>query len=333
MARVVSGIQPTGTIHLGNYLGMIRPALDLALEHEAYYFVADYHALNAGPDPDRLRTASVGVSATLLALGLDPAQTVLYRQSDVPEVCELTQILAAVTAKGLLNRAHAYKAAVAANEQRGLDPDVGVNLGLYGYPLLMAADILAPAGELVPVGFDQKQHLEIARGIAGAFNGRYGDVLVVPDPHIDVATMTVPGTDGRKMSKSYGNTIPILAPPDDIRSAVASIVTDSRPVHASKDPHTDVLFRLFSLVADPAESAALADHYRAGGVRYGKVKRRLADLLVDRFERPRARFLELSNEAVELDRILAAGAERARDSCSRTLRAVKRAIGLPTRAA
>lgn len=328
MARIVTGIKPTGAPHLGNYLGMIEPALLLASEHDAYYFIADYHALNTGPDPDALRRRSFEVAATFLALGLDPDRSTLYRQSQTPAIFELAQILAAVTPKGLLNRAHAYKAAVADNRGREEDDDVGVNMGLYTYPLLMAADILGPAGDRVPVGADQKQHLEITRDIAETFNARYGPTLTAPDPVIDERVMTVPGTDGRKMSKTYGNTVPIFGDPDTIRAAVMGIVTDSRAVEDRKDPQQDVTFRLFELVGDPAAVAQLRNRYLTGGLRYVDAKTELTDRLIQRFEPARAQYEYLLANPAEVEEVLAAGAQRARQRTDETLAEVKSAVGV-----
>lgn len=328
MTTIVSGIKPTGTPHLGNHLGMIRPALELAEVHDAYYFVADYHALNTGPDPDALRRRSRDLAATLLALGLDPQRTALYRQSDVPEVCELALILAAVTGKGLLNRAHAYKSAVDDNLRRRVGPDGGINVGLFTYPLLMAADILLPGADAVPVGLDQKQHVEITRDIAVAFNHRYGEVLTVPRPLIDGATMTVPGTDGRKMSKSYGNVVPVLGPPEELRRAVMGIVTDSRRVDEPKDPEHDVVFQLFRLVAPPSAVEDLRARYLAPGLRYADAKRELVDVLEATFREPRERYLELRDDPTTVDEVLASGAGRARDRGRRILDVVRTAAGL-----
>ena len=237
--RTITGIKPTGRPHLGNYLGMIRPALELARTSEALCFIADYHALTAVPPPETIRAGVLDLAATLIAFGLDPERTVLYRQSDVPEICELTWILGCVCPKGLLNRAHAYKAAVQENVAAGRDRDQGVGMGLFNYPILMAADILSHRADLVPVGSDQRQHVEIARDLAESFNRRYGPVLVVPEPAVDDRVMTIPGIDGRKMSKSYGNQITLCATPDEIRRQVSRIVTDSRSPSEPKDPDTD----------------------------------------------------------------------------------------------
>lgn len=328
MTTVVTGIKPTGTPHLGNYLGMIRPALRLAEQHRAYYFIADFHALNSHPDPTDLRRHTLEAAATFLALGLDPGRTTLYRQSDVPEVFELTQALACVTPKGLMNRAHAYKATVDANRRRGLDDDIGVNMGLYTYPLLMAADILAPRADVVPVGRDQQQHLDITRDIATGFNSRYGAVLRVPAAAVDDRTMTVPGTDGRKMSKSYDNVIPILADADVVGRAVMSIVTDSRPVEEPKDPAGDTIFQLFELVGDAPAVEELRDRFLAGGLRYTDAKRQLADVVIAHFREPRRRYAELMARPMDVDETLAAGAARVRERTAGTLGLVRAAVGL-----
>lgn len=328
MTRIVTGIKPTGTPHLGNYLGMLEPALRLARDHEACLFVADYHALNTAPDPATLGRRSFETAATCLALGLDPARSALYLQSAVPATTELAQILAAVTPKGLLNRAHAYKAAVADNRDRGADEDVGVNMGLFTYPLLMAADILAPGGELVPVGADQQQHLDITRDIATAFNARYGPTLAVPEAAVDGRVAVVPGTDSRKMSKSHANTIPVLGVPDAVRSAVMGIVTDSRAIEEPKDPERDITFRLFELVAPRDAVADLRERYLAGGLRYVDAKRLLVDVVIERFAEARARFAELTADPATVDDVLERGAERVRTRVEETLGRVRQAVGV-----
>ena len=328
MARIVTGIKPTGDPHLGNYLGMIRPALELAAEHDAYYFIADYHALNTAPDPDEVHHRSVAAAATLLALGLDPSRTALYRQSDVPEVFELTALLATVTPKGLLNRAHAYKGAVDANRRSGRSVDAGVNMGLFTYPLLMAADILAPAADVVPVGNDQRQHLDITRDVASAFNARTGPVFTVPEACVDERAQVVAGTDGRKMSKSYDNTLPVLAPTDVLRKAVMGIVTDSSPVEAVKDPEQDTVFKLFELIAPPDEVEGLRRRYLEGGVGYGEAKGLLLEVLVETFAAARERYKDILAAPGEIARILATGAQQARERSSTTLDCAREAIGI-----
>ena len=328
MQRIVTGIKPTGTPHLGNYLGMIRPALELAEHHDAYYFVADCHALNTAPRPADVQHHTRVVAATLLALGLDPNRTALYRQSDVPEVFMLAVLLAAVTPKGLLNRAHAYKAAVDSNRRGGESPDHGINMGLFTYPLLMAADILGPAADLVPTGRDQRQHLDITRDIAGAFNAQVGPVLTVPDGCVDERAHTVVGTDGRKMSKSYSNTIPILARPEQLRTAVMRIVTDSTPLAAPKDPDRDATFQLYALVAPPAYVDTLRERYLAGRIGYGEAKQRLLEVLVDVFAGPRQRFAAHMADQATLTDVLEDGARRTRRLASETLERAREAVGI-----
>ena len=325
MDIALTGITPTGAPHLGNYLGMLRPALALARDYEALYFVSDYHAVIRVRDGATIDRHVRDVAATWLAFSLDPERCALYRQSDVPEVCELAWLLGCVTPKGLLNRAHAYKAAVDANDAAGREPDDGVSAGLYGYPLLMAADILGPGAAVVPVGLDQRQHVEIARDVAEAFNRGHGPILRVPEPLIDSAVQTIPGLDGRKMSKSYGNVIPLLADPAEIRRTVMRIVTDSRRPDEPKDPETDPIFALYRHVAPPADVAAMCDEYRRGGLGYGEAKKRLADALEDLVREPRRRHRELLADPAELDRVLGSGAARARERVTATVERVREA--------
>jgi tryptophanyl-tRNA synthetase len=328
MAISLTGIRPTGVPHLGNYLGMFRPALRLARDHEALCFVADLHALIDVRDPSVVRERTREIAAMWLAFELDPSSAALYRQSDVPEICEVQWLLAPVTAKGLLNRAHAYKAAVAANVDGSRDPDAGVSAGLYGYPLLMAADILAPRADVVPVGRDQGQHVEIAREVARAFNGAYGDVLAMPRAAVDPAVMTVPGLDGRKMSKSYGNVIGVFAPPDDLRASVMRIVTDSRRPEEPKDPDGDTVFLLYREFASEDDVRAMRERYLAGGLGYGEAKQALFEALDAALRGPRERFRALMADRGELERVLAAGASRARELATVTLERMRAAVGL-----
>jgi tryptophanyl-tRNA synthetase len=326
MPRTFTGIKPTGRPHLGNYLGMIRPALDLARSGDALICVVDYHALTITPDPDQMRRAVLDLTATLIACGVDPERSILYRQSDMPEVCELTWILGCTCAKGLLNRAHAYKAATAANVALGREPDHGVNMGLFGYPLLMAADILIHRAEAVPVGRDQSQHVEIARDVAESFNRIYGPVLLVPELVVDERVMTIPGLDGRKMSKSYGNQIALSATPDEIRRRVARIVTDSRPPSEPKEP--DTILSLYRSVAPEADAHDLERRYRAGGVGYGEAKALLTEA-IERVVAPiRERHVELMADPAGLRDVLARGAQRARASAAPALQAVREATGM-----
>ena len=326
MPRTFTGIKPTGRPHLGNYLGMIRPALELARSGEALHCIVDYHALTITPEPAQLRDRVLDLAATLIACGLDTERTILYRQSDLPETCELAWILGCACPKGLLNRAHAYKAAVAANLASGREADHGVNAGLFSYPVLMAADILIHRAEAVPVGRDQRQHVEIARDLAESFNRIYGPVLVVPEVVVDEQVMTIPGIDGRKMSKSYGNQIPLAAGPDEIRRLVSQIVTDSRSPSEPKEP--DTILQLYRNVAPEADARDLDRRYRAGGVGYAEAKAMLADA-IDRLLAPtRQRHAELMADPQGIRDVLARGAARARASAAPTLRAVRAATGL-----
>lgn len=324
----LTGFKPTGTAHLGNYLGMIRPALELVRSYDAYYFVADEHALTTVHDAPKMRDLSYEIAATYLALGLDPERSVLYRQSDVPETFELTWILSCVTPKGLLNRAHAYKAIVDENEAAGRTTDDGVSMGLYNYPVLMAADILIVDANVVPVGADQKQHVEITRDVAETFNRTFGEALVVPEPHISEDVATIAGLDGRKMSASYGNTIPVFMDPKAQRKLVMKIVTDSRAPEDPKDPQTDNLFQIFVHFGSAEDVETVRKRYLEGGIGYGEVKAMLADALESTFGAARERFEELMADRAQIDAILSDGASRVRPVASATLRRVKDAVGL-----
>lgn len=325
MPRIVTGIKPTGLPHLGNYLGMIRPTLRLAQSGETLCFIADYHALTTVPAPQVIRDASLDLAATLIAFGLDPGRSILYRQSDVPEICELTWILGCVAQKGLLNRAHAYKAAVQANTAAGRDPDHGVGMGLFSYPVLMAADVLIHHAGLVPVGSDQRQHVEIARDLAESFNRAFGPVLTVPEAAIDAEVMTIPGLDGRKMSKSYGNQLTLRASAEEIRRWVSRIVTDSRLPSQPKEP--DTLLALYGQVATAAEAADLTRRYRDGGVGYAEAKALLAAAIEREIGPARQRHAQLMADPAGLRQTLADGAAQARTSAAATLEAVRAATG------
>lgn len=328
MKTAVTGIKPTGVPHLGNYLGMYRPALELARDHLAFYFIADYHALTVEAPPELRLELSHQVAATSLALGLDPSRAVLYRQSDLPEVCELSWILACVTPKGLLNRAHAYKAARDANLASGRDADLGVNVGLFNYPVLMAADVLILRANAVPVGQDQQQHLEILRDIAAAFNRRYGRILSLPKAVIDARAATIPGLDGRKMSKSYGNVIPIFSEPPELRRLVMQIRTNSRVPAEPKDPGTDPVFSLYRHLADADAVGGLRQRYEAGGVGYAEAKELLVEALEDALGEPRRRYREVRRDSALLEAVLSEGAAQARERAVPLLRAVRQAVGL-----
>jgi len=318
--RVLSGIQPSGRLHVGNYFGAMRQHLQLQAEHEGFYFIADYHALTSNPAPEALAQHSLDVAMDYMALGLDTGKTVFWRQSDVPEVTELTWLLSCVTPLGLLQRCVSYKDKVA----QGLSP----NHGLFAYPVLQAADILIYQSNLVPVGADQKQHIEVTRDIAMRFNNTYGETFVIPEEHIIESVAVVPGTDGRKMSKSYGNTIEIFEPEKAVKKKIMRIVTDSTPVEDPKDPDKCNVFALLRLVASPEELAEWDQRYRNGGMGYGDAKKRLAELTVDYFKPYRDKRAELENDPGAVKAMLKDGAERARAIAAQTLAQARRVVGL-----
>jgi len=321
--RVLSGIQPSGRLHIGNYFGAMRQHLQLQAQHDGFYFIADYHALTSNPSPQDVARHTIDVALDYLALGLDPAKTVFWRQSDVPEVTELTWLLSCVTPMGLLHRCVSYKDKVA----QGLSP----NHGLFAYPVLQAADILIFKSHLVPVGADQKQHIEITRDIAQRFNQAYGEVFVIPQDHILESVAVVPGVDGRKMSKSYGNTIEIFESEKTCKSKIMKIVTDSTPVEAPKDPARCNVFALLKLVASPEELAQWEGRYRSGGMGYGEVKKRLAELVIEYFRPYRQRRAELEQNPDHVRQVLRNGAQRARAVATQTLAEVRQAVGLGPR--
>lgn len=324
----LTGIKPTGTPHLGNYLGAIKPALDLVEEYKAFYFIADYHGLTTIRDKQEMKQHTYEVAATWLALGLDPEEVVFYRQSDIPEVFELTWVLSCFTGKGWLNRAHAYKSIVENNIEAGNEPDDGVNAGLYNYPILMAADIILFNTDVVPVGQDQRQHIEMARDMANAFNYVYGDTLVPPEAAILENVATVSGLDGRKMSKSYGNTIEIFASSKQLRKQVMRIVTDSKTPEEPKNPDENNIFNIYKHFATPEMIAENRKKYTEGGVGYGDLKQELFELLDRTFEAPRERYNQLMANRKEIDAILEKGADVARKIAARTLSKVRRKIGI-----
>lgn len=324
----LSGIKPTGTPHLGNYLGMIRPALEMVKNYQALYFVADYHALTTVREGKELRRMSYDIAATLLALGLDPDEVVFFRQSDIPELFELTWILSCYTPKGLLNRAHAYKAALDRNIETGRDPDAGINSGLFTYPVLMAADILLYGSHVVPVGQDQKQHVEITRDIATAFNHHYGDLLVVPEAVIQEEVASIPGIDGRKMSKSYDNVIPIFASSKQLHKCVMRIMTDSSRPEDPKDPEKDNVFSIYRYFAAPDQVELVRQRYLKGGLAYSEIKDHLYLLLENHFSEARDRYNAYMADQDRLEKILLVGAERARTIGSKIMRKVRRAVGV-----
>ncbi len=320
--RILTGIQSTGTPHLGNLLGAILPALSMgsAQGNEAFLFIADLHSFTTVREPQVLRDNTYAVAAAWLACGLDVEKVTFYRQSDVPEVTELAWYMGCLTPYPMLANAHSFKDKSANVSQ--------VNGGLFYYPVLMAADILLYDTDIVPVGKDQKQHVEITRDIASAFNRAYGeDTLVMPTARIDEQLMTIPGTDGRKMSKSYGNTINIFLPEKELKKQVMGIVTDSKALEDPKDPGTDRVFQLYQLLADPGATEAMRGNYLRGGYGYGHAKKELLDLLLSQFAKERDTFQRLINDRAELDKQLAIGAAKARAIASRTLGRVRERAG------
>jgi len=318
--RILSGFQPSGTLHLGNYFGAMLPNLEFQKLGESYLFIADYHALTTSPEPEALRQRVFDVALDFLACGLDAEHTVFFRQSDVPEVTELMWILNTITTVGFLERAHSYKDKIA----KGFMP----NAGLFTYPVLMAADILLYQSDLVPVGKDQKQHLEITRDLAIRFNERYGEVFTVPDGHIAENVAVIPGLDGQKMSKSYNNTIPLFGAPKAIRKLVMSIVTDSKGLEDVKDPDTCNVAKLYKLIASPEQYTELCSKYRAGNYGYGHAKQALFEAIDAYFGPMRAKREEFAKDPGEVWNILNKGAEKARATAAVTMEKVRKAVGL-----
>lgn len=318
--RILSGIQPSGILHIGNYFGMMRPAIALQAEGEALYFIANYHALTSLRDPAALRENSRRVALDFLACGLDPERAALFLQSDVPQVAELAWILSTVTPVSRLELAHSYKDKIA----RGM----AANAGLFSYPVLMAADILIYDSDVVPVGKDQKQHIEITRDLATRMNESYGEILKLPEPRIQERTQTVPGLEGQKMSKSYGNTIDIFAEEKEMRKRVMSIVTDSTPVEAPKNPEGSTILKLYSLVATPEEAGAMREAFAKGGTGYGDFKKQLFVRLWEYFAPMRERREAILAQPDYIDEVLAKGAEKANAIADVVMARVRRAIGL-----
>ncbi|MDR0538891.1 MAG: tryptophan--tRNA ligase [Spirochaetaceae bacterium] len=325
----LTGIKPTGMLHIGNYFGAIKPALELAALYDARYFIADYHALNQVKDAAELRNAIRHIAAGWLASGLDPQKVIFYRQSLVPETFELSTMLMAFTSKGLMNRAHAYKAAVSANTARGEDADAGINMGLFTYPVLMAADILLFDADFVPVGRDQTQHVEMARDIAETLNHNYHETLLVPpQAFVQENAAIVPGIDGRKMSKSYGNVIPLFSTEKELRKLIMRIVTNSQGVDEPKDPDSSQIFLIYRYFAAPDEVKTFEGRYRAGGMGWGDAKEELFRVVNRELSPIRARYEALMAEPAQIDRILAEGSEKARFIAARTIRRLRKAAGM-----
>jgi len=328
--RVLTGITTTGTPHLGNYVGAIRPAIAASrrADVESFYFLADYHALVKCDDPARVQQSTLEIAATWLACGLDPEKVFFYRQSDIAEIPELTWLLTCVTAKGLLNRAHAYKAAVDQNRAANEDDDAAITAGLYMYPVLMAADILMFNANQVPVGRDQVQHIEIARDIAQRFNHIYGaDYFALPEASIEENVATLPGTDGRKMSKSYNNTIPLWLPAKELKKAILGIVTDSRAPGEAKDPENSNLFAIYQAFASADETAAMRKAF-ADGIAWGDAKQKLFERLDAELAPARERYDALVARPQEIEDRLLAGAKKARERSRAFIEKLRWAVGV-----
>lgn len=319
MKRVLSGIQPSGQLHIGNYFGMMSRMIQYQEQHELYCFIVDYHALTTINDRKRLETSTLNAAMDFLALGLDPDKSIFWIQSDVPQVTELTWLLSTVTGMGLLERATSYKDKIV----RGIAP----NVGLFSYPILMAADILCFGGDIVPVGKDQKQHLEMTRDIAQRFNKIYGDVFVVPDADINQSLQLIPGIDGQKMSKSYGNDIPIFADEKIIRKKIMSITTDSTPIDEPKNKNTP-LFQIYSLFLNKDEKKELESRFDNSGLRYGDVKKELADKIITYFKPYREKREYLENHKDHVLKVLKDGAQKATVEADKYLTKARTAMGL-----
>jgi tryptophanyl-tRNA synthetase len=320
MPRILTGIQPSGTLHIGNYFGAIRPLVEMQARGQVFAILVDLHALTTVREGDTLREYTRSAAVDFLACGLDPVRSILFRQSDVPEHTELMWILSCITPMGLLERCHAYKDKVA----RGLS----ASAGLFIYPVLQAADILLYGADVVPVGKDQKQHLEVARDIAVKINEAYGEILKLPEPEIAEEVATIPGLDGQKMSKSYGNTIDLFMEQKPLRKRVMGIVTDSTPLEAPKDPEGSTIVELYRLFTPPAEVERMREQFRAGGVGYGHFKQQLFEAIWEHFAPMRARREELLREPGYVDQVLRQGAERAREAAGDAMARVRRAVGL-----
>jgi tryptophanyl-tRNA synthetase len=330
MQTVLTGVKPTDKPHLGNYAGAIRPAIEASLkpDTQTWLFIADYHSLISLQDAKVLREMIYEVAASWLACGMDPNKAVFYRQSDIPEIMELNWILSCFTPKGLMNRAHAYKAKTQENQENGKeDLDFGVNMGLFNYPILMTADILMFSAAEVPVGEDQTQHLEYARDIAQKFNRSYGEILKVPKAVLQKQGKLLPGLDGRKMSKSYGNHIPLFEEPAKLKKLIAKVKTDSLPPEAPKSTEGSILFELYSTFATPDETEAMRAKY-AKGIGWGYVKEDLFNLLDAQLKGPRERYLELMKDKTVIDKLLREGAAKARPQAQALLKKIRTAIGI-----
>ena len=323
---VLTGIKPTGMPHLGNYVGALKPLIEQSKTQKTFMFIADLHALNTIHDAAQIKQHTYEIAALMVALGLDLNNAILFRQSDISEIYHLNTLLTNVTPKGLMNRAHSYKAAMDKNIAIGADVDAGINMGLYTYPILMTADILLYNSDIVPVGADQKQHVEFARDIAGYFNKIYGDTFKMPEPVIGAETGLIPGLDGRKMSKSYDNIIPLFAPEKDLKKKIMRIITDSKLPEDKKDPDESTIYQLYKHFATDAEVAEFAEMFRRGGMGYGVAKTILFEKINSVLTEPRAKYEYLMSNTAEIDAILADGAKRAGAVARETLGRVKKAM-------
>lgn len=327
--RILTGITTTGTPHLGNYVGAIRPAIEASKRDDvqSFYFLADFHALIKCHDPDMVHQSSREIAATWLALGLDTDKAVFYRQSDVPEIPELCWMLNCMAAKGLMNRSHAYKAAVDANAEADKDPDFGVTMGLYGYPVLMAADILMFKANKVPVGKDQIQHVEMARDIASRFNHHYGDRFVLPEAVVDDNVAVLQGLDGRKMSKSYGNTIPLFLTEKQLKKHINKIKTNLLEPGEPKDPDTSTVFQIWKAFATPEQTAEMRTEFE-NGIAWGEAKKRLFELVNEEIREARDRYNELLLDPGYIEQELLKGAEKARRYSAPLLEKLRKSVGI-----
>lgn len=327
--RVLTGITTTGTPHLGNYVGAIRPTVQASghSQTDGFYFLADYHALIKCDEPARIQRSTLEIAASWIASGLDPDKVTFYRQSDIPEIPELTWFLTCVTGKGVLNRAHAYKAAVDKNNAAGHDTDADVTAGLFMYPVLMGADILMFKAHKVPVGRDQIQHIEMARDMASSFNHLYGEHFVLPEAVVEESVALLPGLDGRKMSKSYDNTIPLFAPAAQMRKQIAGIVTDSKAPGEPKSTEGSALFQIYQAFASPEETAAMARAY-AEGIGWGDAKQMLFERIDREIAPMREQYQALIDNPAQMDKILLAGADKARQLATPYMRELRQAVGL-----
>lgn len=321
---VLTGIKPTGMPHIGNYLGAFKNSIDLSQNHKTFMFVADLHALNSVHDAKTVKQHSYEAAAFMIAMGVNLENTALFFQSDINEIYQLTEFLMNVTPKGLMNRAHSYKAMVEKNTESGVDIDSGVNMGLYTYPVLMAADILLYNSDVVPVGKDQKQHVEFARDIAGYFNNIYGETFKLPEPVIGEDSGLIPGLDGRKMSKSYDNTIPLLCPTAELKKKIMRIITDSKTPEESKNPDESTIFQLYKFFANTDEISTFRKRFLDGGMGYGEAKTILFEKMDSVLKPHREKYEHLMANTSEIDTVLNTGAERARVVAKKVITKVKK---------